>query len=88
MDDIPNEDGLSLTMSVRRNSARTKKNCSTNLVCSENLAANSWDRVSAGHSAIFALQLLAKEKALAALTAQPDAAIAQNAGLENSVTSQ
>ena len=39
----------------------------------------------AGGLGIFALQLLAKEKALAALTAQPDAAIAQNAGLENAV---
>ncbi len=39
----------------------------------------------AGGLGIFALQLLAKEKALAALTAQPDAVIAQNAALENAV---
>jgi xanthine dehydrogenase YagT iron-sulfur-binding subunit len=34
---------------------------------------------------IFALQLLAKEQALAALDAAPDAVFAQNAGLENAV---
>jgi len=39
----------------------------------------------AGGLGIFALQLLAKEKALAALDAPPDAAFAQNAGLENAV---
>ena len=39
----------------------------------------------AGGLGIFALQLLAKEKALAALIAQPDAVLAQNQGLENAV---
>lgn len=39
----------------------------------------------AGGLGIFALQLLAKENALAALMAQPDAAFAQNQGLENAV---
>jgi xanthine dehydrogenase YagT iron-sulfur-binding subunit len=39
----------------------------------------------AGGLGVFALQLLAKEKALAALDASPDAVFAQNAGLENAV---
>ncbi|MDQ3801496.1 MAG: 2Fe-2S iron-sulfur cluster-binding protein, partial [Acidobacteriota bacterium] len=39
----------------------------------------------AGGLGVFALQLLAKEKALAALNAPPDAVFAQNAGLENAV---
>ncbi len=39
----------------------------------------------AGGLGIFALQLLAKEKALAALDASPDAVFAQNTGLENAV---
>ena len=38
-----------------------------------------------GGLGIFALQLLAKEQALAALSAPPDAVFAQNAGLENAV---
>jgi xanthine dehydrogenase YagT iron-sulfur-binding subunit len=38
-----------------------------------------------GGIGIFALQLLAKEKALAALDTSPDAVFAQNAGLENAV---
>ena len=38
-----------------------------------------------GGLGIFALQLLAKENALAALTASPDAVFAQNAGPENAV---
>jgi len=38
-----------------------------------------------GGLGIFALQLLAKEEALAALQAPPDAVFAQNAGLENAV---
>jgi xanthine dehydrogenase YagT iron-sulfur-binding subunit len=38
-----------------------------------------------GGLGIFALQLLAKEKALAALDTSPDAVFAQNAGLENAV---
>ncbi|HEX8198770.1 MAG TPA: 2Fe-2S iron-sulfur cluster-binding protein [Pyrinomonadaceae bacterium] len=38
-----------------------------------------------GGLGIFALQLLAKEKALAALQSSPDAVFAQNAGLENAV---
>ncbi len=39
----------------------------------------------AGGLGIFALQLLAKEKAVAALAGSPDAVFAQNAGLENAV---
>jgi xanthine dehydrogenase YagT iron-sulfur-binding subunit len=39
----------------------------------------------AGGLGVFALQLLLKEKALAALNAPPDAVFAQNAGLENAV---
>ncbi|HEY8560968.1 MAG TPA: 2Fe-2S iron-sulfur cluster-binding protein [Pyrinomonadaceae bacterium] len=38
-----------------------------------------------GGLGVFALQLLAKEQALAALNAPPDAVFAQNAGLENAV---
>src|SRR5215213_2729275 len=39
----------------------------------------------AGGLGVFALQLLAKEQALAALDVPPDAVFAQNAGLENAV---
>jgi xanthine dehydrogenase YagT iron-sulfur-binding subunit len=39
----------------------------------------------AGGLGIFALQLLAKEKAIASVTTPPDAVFAQNAGLENAV---
>ncbi|HEY0656871.1 MAG TPA: 2Fe-2S iron-sulfur cluster-binding protein [Pyrinomonadaceae bacterium] len=39
----------------------------------------------AGGLGVFALQLLLREKALAALDASPDAVFAQNAGLENAV---
>jgi xanthine dehydrogenase YagT iron-sulfur-binding subunit len=39
----------------------------------------------AGGLGIFALQLLAKEKAIAALETSPEAVFAQNAGLENAV---
>lgn len=39
----------------------------------------------AGGLGIFALQLLAKEKAIAALAPSPDAVVAANAGLENAV---
>ena len=39
----------------------------------------------AGGLGVFALQLLAKERALAELTTSPDAAFAQNVGLENAV---
>lgn len=39
----------------------------------------------AGGLGIFALQLLAKEKAVAALAASPDAVFAQNAGVENAL---
>ncbi len=85
MHDIPNEEGLSSNDdSAQELSADEEKLLDELGLFGESRRQFLGQGVS-GALGIFALQLLAKEKALAALTAQPDAAIAQNAGLENSV---
>jgi hypothetical protein len=80
MHDIPNEEGLN-DDSAQELSADEEKLLDELGLFGESRRQFLGQGVS-GALGIFALQLLAKEKALAALTAQPDAAIAQNAGLE------
>jgi xanthine dehydrogenase YagT iron-sulfur-binding subunit len=66
-------------------SPRMKKNCSTNSAFTARRAAISSVTAWLQSSAPFAFQLLAKEKALAALDAAPEAVSAPTVGFENAV---
>src|SRR5688500_12415922 len=85
MHDIPNEEGLSLNDDSAQELSADEEKLLDELGLFGESRRQFLGQGIAGGLGIFALQLLAKEKALAALTAQPDAAIAQNAGLENAV---
>ena len=85
MHDIPNEEGLSLNDDSAQELIADEEKLLDELGLFGESRSQFFGQVIAGGLGIFALQLLAKEKALAALTAQPDAAIAQTAGLENAV---
>ena len=85
MHDIPNEEDLSLNDDSAQELSADEEKLLDELGLFGESRRQFLGQGIAGGLGIFALQLLAKEKALAALTAQPDAAIAQNAGLENAV---
>jgi xanthine dehydrogenase YagT iron-sulfur-binding subunit len=85
MHDIPNEEGLSLNDDSAQELSADEEKLLDELGLFGESRRQFLGQGIAGGLGIFALQLLAKEKALAALIAQPDAAISQNAGLENAV---
>src|SRR5688500_3781165 len=85
MHDIPNEEGLGINDDSAQELSADEEKLLDELGLFGESRRQFLGQGIAGGLGIFALQLLAKEKALAALTAQPEAAIAQNPGLENAV---